>query len=197
MRTLTSILLLAATLTLSGCFIPSELPPASKLSDISDGSVILVGRIELNPPLGPKDQILKGPYANRTKNVVYINLTPNLVDEDNAPDVGPTVIQDKLGHFFFVKMKPKSIYVQDMMIYTSFTPDETDSVKLPGGFRVNIRKGDRAVYIGTFRFTRNEYFDITKAQYIDEYARANEAFKRKFHARFNLRNDPVSLVKNH
>lgn len=195
MRKPISLLLLGATLTVSGCFIPSVAPPANNLSDISDGSVILVGRIELVPPLDAKDQVLKGPYADTAKNIVYINLTPQLVDEDSAPNMGPTVIQDKLGQFFFAKIKPGAIYIQDMMIYTAFTPDNTDSVKLPGGLKIDIRKGDRAVYIGTFRFTRNEYFDITKAQYINEYARANAEFRRKFHASFNLRNNPASPVK--
>lgn len=187
----TSLLLLAAVLAASGCSLPVQVPPADKLSDAAHGSVIIVGRVELDPPLDDKDQILTGIGSDRLRKKVYINITPKLVKEDTAPLIGPEYIEETMGEFFFVKRVPQATYVQDMMIYTSMTGNGWDSVKLPGGLRVDLRDDDRAVYVGTLRFTRNEYFDITKAQIVDDYAGANAAFKKKFGARFNLRNGVV------
>lgn len=190
-RLATSLLLLATVLAASGCSIPVQVPPADKLTDAQHGSVIIVGRVELDPPLDDKDQILESIGSGRQRKKLYINITPKLVKEDDAPMIGPEFIEETMGEFFFVKRVPKATYVQDMMIYTSITGNRWEYVKLPGGLRVDLRDDDRAVYIGTLRFTRNEYFDITKAQIIDDYAGANAAFKKKFGAHFNLRNSVV------
>jgi hypothetical protein len=41
-----------------------------------------------------------------------------------------------------------------------------------------LRPGDKAVYVGTIRYQRNEYNAITKVSYINDYANANAMFRK-------------------
>ena len=66
---------------------------------------------------------------------------------------------------------------------------------LPGGLKIDIRPCDRAVYIGTIRYYRNEYFDITKAEINDDFSKENAAFKKKFGSKFPLKKRIVQILK--
>jgi len=47
--------------------------------------------------------------------------------------------------------------------------------------------GDKAVYIGTVRYTRDEFFEIKKVAIVDDYERANSEFRKKFGTKIALR----------
>jgi hypothetical protein len=65
----------------------------------------------------------------------------------------------------------------------------------PGGLKVALKPGDRAVYVGTVQYHRNEFFEVTKTVIIDDYARANAEFKQKFGAKYPLRKALLATVK--
>ena len=44
--------------------------------------------------------------------------------------------------------------------------------------------GDKAVYIGTVQYFRDEFFDTTKVVVKDNYAKANAEFRQKFGQQF-------------
>jgi hypothetical protein len=52
--------------------------------------------------------------------------------------------------------------------------------RFPGGLKVALKPGDRAVYIGTLRYHRDEFFEITKVSIVDEYGAAQAEFRKKF-----------------
>jgi hypothetical protein len=54
-------------------------------------------------------------------------------------------------------------------------------------FRVDIRPGDRAVYIGTIQYYRDEFFSTEKVVVKDDYAAANAEFQRRFGRGVTLR----------
>ena len=50
----------------------------------------------------------------------------------------------------------------------------------PSPARIDVRPGDRAVYIGTLRLHRDEFHEVTKVELLDHYAAAATEFHRRF-----------------
>ncbi len=67
-------------------------------------------------------------------------------------------------------------------------------VYFPGGLKVSIQSGDKAVYIGTIRYHRDEFFNITKTRIVDDYGRANAEFKKQFGTKVALRKSLATAV---
>jgi hypothetical protein len=51
---------------------------------------------------------------------------------------------------------------------------------------VDIQPRDRAVYIGTIEFHRDEFFRVSKVIVRNDYARAAGEFKKKFGTKYKL-----------
>ena len=58
---------------------------------------------------------------------------------------------------------------------------------LHGVFGVDIQPNDQAVYIGTLRYHRDEFFTTKKVEVLDRFAQANTAFTEKFGRDVTLR----------
>lgn len=163
-------------------------PAVDDIAAVGTQEVMVVGRIELTPVLSGADQILKGLGTGRYKNKVYVITGEKWVDRQGGMESGDEVIEATLGESFYVKGSNKPFYVLTGVIYTVVSSDGAmQYVNLPGGIKVDVHSKDKAVYIGTLRYTRNEYFDITHAEITDDYERDNAAFKKKFGVRYNLR----------
>lgn len=189
---ISSCLGLLATL-LAGCV--SSLPAVENISEIGTGEVIVVGSMELNPPLETIEQKLDGYGSERLKNKLIV-VTDNKWRVKQGPvSSGDEYFEAILGEPFYIKSGNKPFYLLEGVIYTHLSGGGADSVYLPGGLKVEVQPGDKAVYIGKVRYSRNEYFDITKAEIVDDYERANAAFKKKFGAKYNLRKAIVTPVK--
>jgi hypothetical protein len=65
----------------------------------------------------------------------------------------------------------------------------------PGGLKISLKPGDKAVYVGTVQYHRNEFFVVTKVAIVDDYDRANAEFKKKFGTKFPLRKALLTTVK--
>lgn len=65
---------------------------------------------------------------------------------------------------------------------------------LPGGLKVDVKPGDKAVYMGTIRYHRNEFMDITKVEIKDHFGAESAAFKKKFGDSMVLRKRLAVLV---
>ncbi len=177
-------LLLAA---MGGCV--HTRPAVDDVSQVGSREVIVVGRIELNPPMADNDQNLHGIGSGRYKNRVYV-ITDEKWREKTDDEISPgdELFEAQLGETFYIKGSNKPFYFLTEYIFTEVYGNGSRAhVYLPGGVKIDVRNNDRAVYIGNIRFTRNEYFDITKAEIIDDYDRANAAFKKKFGVKYNLR----------
>ena len=88
-------------------------------------------------------------------------------------------IEAPIGETFFVRGKASS---QQKAVF-------------PGGFQVAIKPGDRAVYIGTLRYQRDEFWEIQRITVLDEYAKANAEYQAKFGAGQPLRKALMARVK--
>jgi hypothetical protein len=191
---------LAAALLLLGalgaCVGPAR-EPVDSLSGLNGGETVVVGRIELVPPLRKNEQKLKGLGTGNFENKIILIADEQyrtLTDELGMADYAGR-IEAILGKNFFVRSDSKPFYILGGMLYLDLGGQEMNRAYFPGGLKVSIKPGDKAVYVGTVRYHRNEFFEITKAAIIDDYDRANAEFKKKFGAKYPLRKALLTTVK--
>jgi hypothetical protein len=191
---------LAAALLLLGalgaCVGPAR-EPVDSLSGLNGGETVVVGRIELVPPLRKNEQKLKGLGTGNFENKIILIADEQyrtLTDEPGMADYAGR-IEAILGKNFFVRSDSKPFYILGGMLYLDLGGQEMNRAYFPGGLKVSIKPGDKAVYVGTVRYHRNEFFEITKAAIIDDYDRANAEFKKKFGAKYPLRKALLTTVK--
>lgn len=185
------LLFAAACLVLAGCG-PQPEQPVTRLADVGADSVVVVGRLELKPPLRPNEQQLKvGTFdpldaadAMRDRGFLWFGHSG-----DTPAEKGDFVMNPRLGEFYFFRV-PKNTpymlggfirtqYVMKMISPRSVAVDEA-RIEIPGGVRYDIRPGDRAIYVGTLVLHRDEFNEVTKAVIVDDYAPAAAAFKQRF-----------------
>lgn len=190
--------LLLLTGSLAGC-VGAPLQPLDSMSALSSGETVIVGRIELVPPLEDGEQRVESkglfinPYADEMKNGVF------LLTDEKSRNIGEPSISDynnrieaKLEKPFYVRAKSAPLHINAAEIMMSVERYGTNKVRLPAKFRVDIKPGDKAVYIGTVRYHRDEFFEITRVEVVDDYARERAAFNKKFGAGLMLKK---SIVK--
>lgn len=187
-------LLLAAALALAGC-LPSALAPVSGTDGVGTGETIIVGRVELVPPLRKGEQRLTAMGTGQYENLMLL-LTG---ERDRALPADPKIadytdrIEAKLGSLFFVRTRSAPFYIHGGIVLLD---NVASRARFPGGLRVALKPGDRAVYIGTLRYHRNEFFDITDVEVVDEYAAANAEYSRKFGNGLTLAKALMTLPKS-
>jgi hypothetical protein len=177
---MTRALILLGALALAGC-VPSALAPVSSADGVGSGETIIVGRVELVPPLRKGEQRLTAMGTGSYQNLMLL-----LTGERDRPlPADPKIadyadrIEAPLGGHFFVRTRSAPFYIHGGIVFLDMG-STMNSARFPGGLRVALREGDRAVYIGTLRYHRNEFFDITDVQVVDEYAAANAEYMKKF-----------------
>ncbi len=172
-------------------------PEVMSLGEISSETVLVVGRVELVPPLKSGEQVLKmgtiDPLdaAGKLRDRAVFHL---------AKDVKPVeetweVINPKLGETFFFRIPKDKRFVVFGTVTTSYEAKvasrrhvrvERAEILLPR-LVFDIKPADRAVYVGTFRFHRDEFNEVTKAEILDQYPEAAAEFKKKLGAGADLR----------
>ncbi len=181
-------------MAMSGC--TATRPAVDDVSMVGAQEVIVVGRIELTPSLTDADQILKGMGSGRYKNKVFVITDEEWQVRQEPLGPGDDFFEATLGQNFYIKGSNKPFYFLTGVIYTEvWSNGSMRNVNLPGGVKIELRSNDKAVYVGTIRYTRNEYFDITRAEVDDDYDSANAAFKKKFGVKYNLRKALAAPIK--
>jgi hypothetical protein len=165
----------------AGCISPPARQPVRSLSNLGSGQVIVVGRLELVPPLDEREAGFKSLFWKKYNNKAFVIID----DHDRKLTKEPTLsdysgrIEAQLGQTFMVQSDDRPFYILGSMIMLQAGKTEGEPVYLPGGFKVDIHPGDQAVYIGTIRYYRNEFFDVEKVTIRDEYEQANLEMKKQ------------------
>ncbi len=184
-----------AALLLSACVPASRIQPVEKLADLPSGDVLLVGRIELDPPLKPGEQRLSQSYAEYERlALVIVDETPREMDSLGLSDMKQR-INAPLGQHFFVNHPARPFYIlkswvvmqAQIKVQSPNARMEDPVAPLQGLFKVDVRPGDQAVYIGTIRYHRDEFFGTTRVVVRDDHAAANAEFQRRFGRGMSLR----------
>lgn len=175
------------------------------IKSLDKDEVVLVGRIELVPPLEEFEQNLKTLGSKRYKNAAMFVIGERVVDVQN-PGLRDGKYADgvKLGEDFYLRRKRGDtlIYSGSIILTQSALVGhgrrasvDMERLILPGGLEYAIQASDKAVYIGTLRYHRDDYNAITKVDLVDEFDKANKAFIKEHGTSVKLRRVKPSLVK--
>lgn len=198
---------LAGLLLFSGCVVKiSARNDATSLSQLGSDQILVVGKIELIRPLVEDEQILKPRSASSFRNKAYILLDKESYDLDNIPVMAANKATGAatLGQTFFLPVnRGQSLLYSGGVIVTNdsglfrgntvggifgiWNLVGTDHFSLPGGLKFSYAKSDRAVYIGTLQYYRDDFNVITKVRIKDEYAQASAEFKSRFSPQYPLK----------
>jgi hypothetical protein len=173
---------------LGGCVGPAR-EPVENLSDLSSDETIVVGSVELVPALAKDEQKIQGLGTANFENKIIMIMDENYRVLKSEPVIADYAgrIEAILGKNFFVRSNSKPFYILGGMLYLSVGGREINRVYFPGGLKVTIKPGEKAVYIGALQYHRDEFFNISKMQIVDNYERANTEFKKKFGTKYTLR----------
>lgn len=202
-RTVVAIAALSALL--SGCVVVSAQKDANSLADVDKDKILVVGKIKLIRPLADKEQILTDKGKPFFKDKAYFLLGKDAYDLNHVPAMAANDSTDvvTLNKTFFLPVEKASalnysggiIVMNDWELFDGNTVGgvfgiwnlmQTDHFTLPGGAKFKVPHGDRAVYIGTIEYIRDDFNNITKVRIKDEYAQANAEFHRKFKSGMRL-----------
>ena len=186
-----------AALMAAGCGTVYTEPKSAR--ELAPKSVLLVGRIELIPPLKAGEQDLKmgtfdpmdakGALTNRA--VLYLSATPSSRREPTTEALNPELEKT----FFFSIPKDKRYMVHGMVLMQHRVTavnrrqvsTESNELLIPAPVEFDIHPGDKAIYVGTWRLHRDEFNEVTKAQLLDQYAAAAAEFRKRFGPEIALR----------
>lgn len=182
--------------TLSAC-VGAAREPLDSLSELQSGETIVVGRIELVPALKKGEQKIQGLNSGSFENKIFVITDDQNRVLKNEPEVADYAgrIEAILGKDFFVRSSNKPFYIVAGMMYLELGGSEMNRAYFPGGMKVSIKPGDKAVYIGTVQYHRNEFFEVSKVAIVDDYDYANAEFKKKFGGKISLHKALLTQAK--
>lgn len=190
-----SVVVLLAALA-AGCAGPAR-APISSVESLSNDETVVVGRIELVPALRKDEQKIstlnRGSFVNKIF-VLTDERYRQLTKEPTVKDYNGR-IEATIGEHFFVRSKSQPFYIVGAMMYLNLGNSGADQAYFPGGVKASLKPGDKAVYVGTLQYHRNEFWEITKVTVVDEYERANAEFKKKFGTKQALRKALLTSAK--
>jgi hypothetical protein len=187
-RALASALLGTLCALLAGCVSVSE--GVGSLSEVGADAVLLVGRIEVVPPVKPEEQRYKaGVDLFDTKRHFIGRAILFMSDKPEFQERTDVALNPPLEETFFLRLPADRPYVAKGSVTmelvaraVSARQSVMDRAELlfPAPLAIDVRAGDRAVYIGTLRLHRDEFHEVTKVELLDHYAAAAVEFHRKF-----------------
>lgn len=175
------------------------------IKSLGEDEIVLVGRIELVPPLEEFEQNLKTIGSKRYKNAAMFVIGERPVDVQN-PGLRDGKYADgvKFGEDFYLRRKRSDalIYSGSIILTQSALAGhgrrasvDVERLILPGGLKYEVQPTDRAIYIGTLRYHRDDYNTITKVDLLDEFDKAKKAFIEQHGTTVKLRRIKPTLAK--
>ncbi len=195
-------------LTISNCSIPSvkeSLRDYEKKNMVTNlenvgNNVVIVGRFVVDPPLKKDDVIIhqpdvpekysSEPYRNLIRMGVSDKLPPNDYSTrplDRKDPINKNSIIKKLEKTFYFKAPKKSFYLTGGYTIKRLVGKYTfpQWYIFPARYKINIRSTDKAIYIGTLYYKRDE-FGSMESKVKDEYKKAKKQFIKKFGRKVKL-----------
>lgn len=184
---------------LSGCMKVVTNHNVTSSKDLRDNQILLVGKIELVPPLRDKEQILSSQnMTDDLKDKALVLFDDEKYDMSDIPSRSSRAASTvRLGETFFIPVERDGngivfysggiIVINDIELtgnklfglYGIASAIKADHFKLPGKLKFSTKKSDRAIYIGTIRYYRDDFNSIYKVELIDQYNQANNQMLHK------------------
>lgn len=182
-----------AALPVAGCgsLIPTRLPDASEASGRT-GDILLVGKIDIIPPIAPGDQTIRpgsfglDPFDVRGKlqqrALLYLAESPS-----GQREASDTYINPRLGEWFAYWVPREKRHITDAHVVMDFQTvitgrrqahTRSSELLLPAPITIDVRRQDAAVYVGSWRVWRDEFNSVVRIQVQQDVRDAQAAVKR-------------------
>ena len=180
-------LLAAAAVAVAGCVTVSD--EVTSARDVGGDDVMLVGKIELVPPLKPDEQQYRiGWDPLNSKRYIMGRAILFTADKPEYKERTGYALNPPLEQTFFVKVPKAHRYVVKGSVTMSFASNgasarsgfDQSELLFPVPIELDVRPGDKAVYVGTLRLHRDEFHEVTKAELRDDYAFAMKEYRKRF-----------------
>lgn len=166
-----ALLIAALALLLQACAMPRALPETTVL-DAGADEVVVIGKMELVPPLDPR-------FEQRSHwNVVGEKRLLGRVWMSTGAEYRPITtsqlegsefqrsLEAQWGVPFMVRAARQRTYLNGGVTHLDVLRQER--LWFPGGLYFDVPAGARAVYVGTLRYHRNDFNAITRVEVLDE-----------------------------
>ena len=176
---------------------PAARAPLTSLNALGSDEVVVVGKVELVPALRKGEQKIRGMVVGNVENTMLLMMDEKLRPLPEDPRIADYAgrIEAPIGSTFFVRSKAAPSYVLGGVLFLDIGGSSLQKAYFPGGFQVAARPGDRAVYVGTLRYHRDEFFEVTRITVVDDYREASAEFEAKFGKGQTLRKALLTRVK--
>ena len=185
-------------LLLTACATPG-IKPVTNANNLGSDDIMIVGKIRLEPKFDPSEQDIPLMMFNRdmVKGKAFMAFDNELKPMDDYATFSGV---SKLASVAFNKTFMLGAKRTDPLIFAGAFfmisgNQANDFYYLPGGLKFKYNKKDKAIYVGTLVFHRNEFDEITKVKIIDEYKEANKLFKKNNGKKSVLRKIKPTLLK--
>ncbi|HEX6317763.1 MAG TPA: hypothetical protein VFZ84_02730 [Burkholderiales bacterium] len=181
-------LLALAAVALAGCVSVSE-TNVENLSELGSDAVLVVGKIEIVPPIRPEEQSYKALDPFNSKRHFMGRAVMFMSDKREYQEYTGDALNPPLQETYFLKVPRTKRYMVKGSVTMAFAlrtvsrrQAVTDQAELmfPAPLEFDLRPADRAVYVGTLRLHRDEFHEVTRAEVRDDYARAAAEYRAKF-----------------
>lgn len=197
-----SVVMLSATFLLGGC-----LTPRTSIEDLSsvnkEKEVVIVGRIEIVPKIQKEDVSVKMAIgADDLYRTFILRINEDIGEMTNYTTDRDNMVVVKTEEDFYVtsgRNEPFSLY--GGWFYTQLhgggrITQSTMLYHLVNGMKAEFPKNAGAVYLGTVRFKRDEFFNLKAIDISqDDYEAAQKRFQKKFNTGMHLFKAKISQAK--
>lgn len=166
-----ALLIAAFAQVLQACALPQALPEATAL-DAGANEVVVIGKIELVPPLDPRFEqrshwnvVGEKRMLGRVWMATGAEYRPITTSQLEGSEFQRS-LEAQWGVPFMVKAARQRTYLNGGVTHLDVIRQER--LWFPGGFYFDVPAGARAVYVGTLRYHRNDFNAITRVEVIDE-----------------------------
>jgi len=193
-----AVICVAAVLLLQACTMGGEF---LKETDVTNAAgkdeVIIVGTIELTPKLQKDEQELDPSGVIDVMGYGEMNRNRSMIQFNSEAKVDgyKLLMNPELGKVFFFNVPNNNKYmVEGKVVIELGRRGIASEIQLPVWFKIDIKPGDKAVYIGKIKYTRDDFNSITDVELIDDYKNASKQFVKKFGKKYKLRKSLVQKI---
>jgi len=200
MRSLSLTIRTACTALFAASLMGCAIVPERQLVDLRSvppDMIILVGKIELHPPLAPGEQMLKTEQGEHLKDafILYVGSQPIDVSAGVPEGFAGSFYTTLEQEFFITVRRDKTLYLPGGTFYTAYDPPaRVESHDLSSPLQVDLRPEDEAVYIGTVQYFRDKDNALRSVSIRDDYTWAAAQFKERLGTEKTIRKALVMPV---
>ena len=176
---------LFAAAALAGCALPTKMLQALYYRH-SPQEVIVVGKLELDPPIDTEhEQDTQWNVIGDGAILNHVAMATSNAPSDQHPQSYPmsawkNYIDAEWGEVFVLAAPRERVYLNGGMMQLDMATGSR--VYFPGGVYFEAPADATAIYIGTLKYSRGDFYAIKSMKVLDEYAEASKVLKEKMGA---------------